>query len=158
VTTHWLPFRLLLIPVSGLALATASAPAWAALAGSVGSIEADRVHLAAAHRVDTMTNYVMHTLTLANQSQVREFARPDGVVFAVAWTGPSRPDLRQLLGPKFATLQAENAVVNHRRTHRGLTVSHSDFVVRSGGHSGAFQGWALAPNFMPAGFPMSNLR
>ena len=83
-------------------------------------------------------------MTLANGGLVREFTRADGTVFAVTWRGPGRPDLRQLLGDHFQTLQADN-VRNGPRTRRPLSVNRSDFIVRTGGHSGAFWGVAFLP-------------
>lgn len=129
----------------------------ARLGGSVDTVEADRAHLSARHSSTNASAYTLHALTLNNGAVVREYARGDGTVFAVAWRGPSRPDLRQLLGPRFDVLQADNAAPAGRRTRRPLTVRRPDFIVSSGGHSGAFWGAAYLPGLAPAGFSPKDL-
>ena len=102
---------------------------------------------------------------------VREFVNGDGVVFAVAWRGPGRPDLRQLLGSAFDTFQAkvtapdsnttvasDGAVVHHGRLRRALVVEQRDLFVHSAGHPGAFFGFATLPQQTPPGFSPDALR
>jgi hypothetical protein len=79
-------------------------------------------------------------------------------VFAVVWRAPGRPDLRQLLGGHFDTLQADNATRVGRRYRRPLAVSRSELVVQSGGHSGAFWGVAVLPGMEPPGFSLNDLK
>jgi hypothetical protein len=137
----------------------AGAPAAnAALGGAYDSVQADRAHFAASLKSTAAATYTVHTLTLQNGGGVKEFARPDGTVFAVSWRGPGRPDLRQLLGGYFDTMQAENGARAGPRHRRPLTVNHPDFVVESGGHSGAFWGLAMLPGTAPSGFSASDLR
>jgi hypothetical protein len=83
--------------------------------------------------------------------------RPDGVVFAVTWRGQGRPDLRQLLGDSFQTMQADNTPRGGRRTRTPLSVRRPDLMIQSGGHSGAFWGIAYLPKMAPAGFPVGDL-
>ena len=78
-------------------------------------------------------------------------------MFAVTWRGPGRPDLRQLLGEHFQTLQDDN-VRRGPRTRRPLSVSRSDFIVRTGGHPGGFWGVAFLPQSPPAGFSTAELK
>jgi len=47
------------------------------------------------------TGYRVHEIQLPSGTVLREFAAPNGNVFAVAWQGPTRPDLRQALGQYF---------------------------------------------------------
>jgi hypothetical protein len=87
---------------------------------------------------------------------VKEYSNADGTVFAVSWQGPGRPDLRQLLGPRFNTMGS----MSHTRGHhmrRAVTMQHSDLVIRSQGHPGAFFGVAYDPNLVPAGFSLDAL-
>lgn len=108
---------------------------------------------------------MLHTLTMPNGSVIREYMNDGGTVFAVTWRGPSRPDLRQLLGAAFDTFQEQvtapasddtaassGAVVHHGRLRRPLVVERSDLVVHSAGHPGAFFGFAYLPQQLPAGF------
>lgn len=134
------------------ALATVAAtPAAAELGGGRRGVEADRAHLAAAMVSSATATHTVHTLTLANGDTVREFADADGTVFAVAWEGPARPDLRQLLGPAFETMQTDVATSRHR-PRAAMAVARADLVVRGGGHPGAFRGFAYLPGRIPPGF------
>src|SRR5258708_38432930 len=45
--------------------------------------------------------YRMHEIQLPGGTLLREFVAPDGNVFAVAWNGPTPPNLRQALGKYF---------------------------------------------------------
>jgi hypothetical protein len=78
-------------------------------------------------------------------------------VFAVTWRGGGRPDLRQLLGEHFQTLQADNVRAG-RRTRRPLSVNRPDLIVLTGGHPGGFWGVAFLPQMAPAGFSTSELK
>ena len=126
--------------------------AHATLGGARDSVEADRAHMSAKLASAGAATQTIHALTLVNGGVIKEFARSDGVVFAVAWRGPSRPDLRQLLGARFDVLQSDNVMAGGRRTRRPLTVRRSDFVLMGGGHPGGFHGFAYLPGQAPAGF------
>ena len=143
--------------LAGAALFAPALPASAALGHAYASVEADRAAMGATISSAASGGYTQHTLALPNRSVVKEYTRSDGTVFAVAWQGPGRPDLRQLLGEHFDTLQAENVRVG-RRLRRPLSVNRTDLVVTSGGHPGAFWGAALIPPLEPAGFSASDLK
>lgn len=135
-----------------------AAAAHAALGGAYGSVEADRVHLSARVSTTAAATHTVHALTLANGGVVKELTRSDGTVFAVIWHGPGRPDLRQLLGSRFDTLQSANTLPGGRRTRMPLSVNRPDFIVQSGGHPGAFWGVAYLPQMAPAGFSTTDLK
>ena len=137
-------------------LATAS-PALASLGAGRESIDTDRRQLAARHSAVAASTHTVHVLTQANGEVIREFERADGVVFAVAWRGPARPDLRQLLGARFDIVQADNVLPGGRRTRRPLAVRRPDFALASGGHPGAFWGAAYLPALAPPGFSLKDL-
>ena len=88
-----------LVLITGIAL-----PAWAALGGDAGSVNADVTELKGALRITSTTPVATHEITAASGTLVREYLGPDGHVFAVSWQGPANPDLRQLLGDFFAGL------------------------------------------------------
>jgi hypothetical protein len=54
-------------------------------------------------------------------------------------------------------MQADNVPSVSRRGRRPLRVDRRDFVLRSGGHSGAFWGVAYLPAEIPAGFSAGDL-
>ena len=129
----------------------------AELGGRYASVMADGVRLRAQVKSVPATNYTVHHMTLANGGEVRQFAAADGTVFAVAWNGPGRPDLRQLLGPRFDAVQTANAPVRGHFRRHALTVQQSDFIVQTGGHPGAFFGVAYLQQSLPAGVTGSEL-
>lgn len=133
------------------------AAASAGLGRASTSIESDRAALRAQRTSIYRTGYTMHALALPNGGTVNEFERPDGMVFAVTWRAPGRPDLRQLLGEAFGAMQEDNAPAA-RRMRRPLRVNRSDVLLQSGGHPGAFWGAALLPKLEPAGFAPSDLQ
>jgi len=78
---------------------------------------------------------------------VREFARADGIVFGVAWEGPTLPDLKATLGAAFDRFTAASPT----RGQGPLAVAADDLVVYSAGHLRAFSGHAYLPHALPAG-------
>ena len=151
--------RLWLWPLGVGVLCFALPPlAHASLGQRYDSVVADRARLAARMASATSAAQTVHTLTLANGGVVREYADANGVVFAVAWRAPGRPDLQQLLGGNFATLQADNLRADGRRTRRPLAVNRTALVLHSGGHPGAFWGVAYLPQAIPAGVAAKDLR
>lgn len=139
-------------------LCVAPQVAQAELGKGYASVMADSVQLRARVKTVPAANYTVHQMTLANGGEVRQFAASDGTVFAVAWNGPGRPDLRQLLGPRFDVVQTANAPVRGHFRRHALAVQNPDFVVQTGGHPGAFFGVAYLPQSLPAGLTGSEIR
>ncbi|WP_427911846.1 DUF2844 domain-containing protein [Ramlibacter sp. MMS24-I3-19] len=79
---------------------------------------------------------------------LHEFVDSGGTVFAVAWSGPFLPDLRELLGASFPALQESAA----RGRTSALSISRPDLVLVSAGHMRGFEGRAWLPTRLPAGF------
>jgi hypothetical protein len=122
--------------------------AHATLGQNVSTVDGDQSRLrAVAHTATTQSAYSVHLLTLPSGTLVREYVARNGVVFGVAWEGPTLPDLKSMLGTSF------DAYVAATTTRRGtpLAVSNSDLVVYSGGHLRAFSGHAYLPQAVPAG-------
>jgi hypothetical protein len=142
--------------ILGLGSASLATGAHAALGHAVATVQEDRLHMSAALASTATPAYTMHTLTLVNGGEVKEFSA-GGVIFAVSWRGPGRPDLRQLLGEHFATLQADNARAGGRRLRMPMAVNRSDLIVHGGGHPGAFWGLAYLPGATPAGVSAADL-
>jgi hypothetical protein len=122
--------------------------AHATLGQNVSTVDGDQIRLHAVARAATSQGaYAVHLLTTPSGTLVREYVAPNGVVFGVAWEGPTLPDLKSMLGASFDTYVAATA------TRRGtpLAVSDSDLVVFSGGHLRAFAGHAYLPHAVPVG-------
>jgi hypothetical protein len=123
--------------------------AGATLGQGGSTVDTDRVQLRAQRAITQSAAYSVHQLTLPGGTQVREYLDPSQKVFAVAWNGPSIPDLRQLLGSYFPRYQSATKAVG--RARRGVAVDASDLVIHTGGHARAFFGVAYLPGQMPSG-------
>lgn len=93
--------------------------------------------------------------TLDSGTIVHEYVGNDGVVFAVSWKGPYMPDLKDILGTHFNTLVSES---RKQRGHPQMIIKHSDVVIISSGHMGAFEGKAYLPAKLPAGFTANDVK
>ena len=150
------PFCTSAIAVALAAAGFIAAPAAQATLGQrTDSVAADATRLSAiAHASSVHAAYTLHTITLPSGTVVREYAGADGIVFGVAWDGPTLPDLKAALGPAFDRF-------THANPSRGggpLAVSASDLVVYSSGHLRAFSGHAYLPQALPAGVDATAVR
>jgi hypothetical protein len=141
-----------------IAIGIMAASAHASLGSSRGTVEADRVHLSATVTSEIAGDNRVETLLPKNGGVVREYSDANGVVFAITWRGPARPDLRQLLGERFTGVAGQMSRHAVRRTSRLLVMSRPEVVVRSQGRPGAFSGIAFDPRLVPAGFSADDLR
>ncbi len=146
-----------LIPLAALVLcAMTSRVATASLGDDVTSVEADRVHMkAAAIATSRSALYTVHEMQAAGGTTVREFASADGIVFAVTWKGPFKPDLRQALGRYFQAYQ--DAPRAKRQGHSHDVVEQPGLIVHSSGRMRAFVGIAYVPQLVPAGVSVDQL-
>jgi hypothetical protein len=139
-------------PLALIALLAAGIPAAAlgALGGNDDSVEADRAQLRASGRLVASAAYIVHDLQASTGTLVHEYLSTDGVVFAITWSGPFKPDLRQVLGSYFEDFRQapRTAEANSRRAHR---IEHGELIVQSGGRPRAFFGRAWVPRLVPAG-------
>lgn len=128
--------------------------AQATLGGDSASVDADRLHMkvarAARQNIPTNGSYTVHETTLPSGTLVREYVSNAGVVFAVTWSGPFIPDLRQLLGLHFDTMVARQSAQSNAG-HRFYSQREADLVIESGGHQGNFVGRAYLKSAIPAG-------
>jgi hypothetical protein len=81
---------------------------------------------------------------------VRQYLSANGIVFAVTWSGPFKPDLRQLLGPHFDTMIARQSGTPHAG-HPFTHLHENKLVIESRGHPRSFRGRAYLPDAIPAG-------
>ncbi|RDK03004.1 DUF2844 domain-containing protein [Paraburkholderia lacunae] len=122
--------------------------AHATLGQNVSTIDSDQTRMhAVAHTATAQGAYSVYLLTMPSGTLVREYVAPNGIVFGVAWEGPTLPDLKAVLGAAFDQYAAATAT----RSATPLAVSSSDLVVYSGGHLRAFAGHAYVPQAVPAG-------
>jgi Protein of unknown function (DUF2844) len=99
--------------------------------------------------------YTVVQRQLDSGTTVREFVDGRGMVFAVSWSGPFLPDLKQLLGTHFDAFAARG---RGQRSHRNrMAMQDAEAVIVSEGHMGAFQGRAWLPSRLPAGFDVRGM-
>src|SRR5215470_10390773 len=140
----------------GLMAMLGAPSALASLGGFEATVEADRLQMGATRRTLTDPRFTLHELQSPSGATVREYVSPTGMVFGLAWQGPSMPDLRQLLGSHFD--QYVNAMTA-RRTRRGpVLIQLPGLVVQSAGHMRAFAGKAYVPAALPQGVSAEDIR
>ena len=143
-------------PAAALICLLASQAALATLGENVSTVESDRARMKAAAVTTTESGlYTVHQLQTPSGTTVREFANADGTVFAVTWTGPFPPDLRQTLGSYFQKYQTAPRARRYGHSHD--VVEQPDLVVNSSGHLRAFAGSAYVPQLVPAGVSIDQL-
>jgi len=126
--------------------------ATASLGGTADTVQADRARMQASLRMTKKDLYAVHELSAPNHVVVREFVSPTGIVFGVAWQGPVRPDLRQLLGGYFSHfVEVAGTQKKQEPRRRRMMVEEPGLVVEGAGHARAFAGRAYVPQLVPAG-------
>ncbi len=148
-------FAVALAAIATLAI-TVSQSATAALGGDAATVVADQAHVNGKLVVSRTQKYTMHEIRAPSGTAVREFASPAGTVFGVAWSGPTMPDLRQVLGPYFDQYIA--AAAAQRRRRGPVLIEQPGLVVQSGGHMRAFVGKAYVPDAVPQGVALDEIR
>jgi hypothetical protein len=129
--------------------------AHATLGEPESSVAADAARFQGAVKSTERTNYRVHTIQMPSGTVVREFAAPGGEVFAVAWSGPSMPDLQQALGTHLGAYVA--AATAPHAIRRQVQVRTADLVIESAGRMRAFTGRAYLPQAVPAGVIVDEL-
>jgi hypothetical protein len=164
------PTRLLAVTLTAVLL-IASPPARATLGEAEATVERDRQALAMDRRpvvaatavassssaasVAAVAGVTVHELRSSTVS-VREFATPSGLVFAVAWSGMTMPDLGTLLGVHHADYRA---AAKRGAAGRGpRRVEAAQVVVETWGHARNLRGRAWLPALLPAGVKLDDLQ
>jgi len=108
----------------------------AALGEPETSVQIDAAGLRGSIKVTPHANYRLHEIQLPSGPGCASSQDPTAKVFAVAWNGPTVPNLRQTLGQYF-----DNYVTAARAPHSGhhrVQIRESNLVVQAGGHMRAF--------------------
>ncbi|CAB3767378.1 DUF2844 domain-containing protein [Paraburkholderia humisilvae] len=152
-----------LLTLAATACCSISTLANASLGGSVSTVSDDQIRLVANHQTadkpaTASVGYTVNEMVLPSTTVVREYVA-GGKVFAVTWSGPSTPNVQQLLGAYVD--QASASVRAYRQAHGGIgpvSVSSGDFVFQSSGHMGFYAGRAYIPSAVPSGVSRSDIR
>jgi hypothetical protein len=130
--------------------------ACATLGEAETTVQTDVAQLRASLRSsEDRTGYRVHEIQLPTGTVLREFVAPGGNVFAVAWTGPAKPDLRQTLGKYFDTLVSAPKAKAADRRH--LQIQQGDLIVEGRGHMRALSGRAYLASAIPSGVNLGEL-
>jgi len=126
-------------------------PLSASLGGDATSVESDRAKMQASLQTTNKDRYTVHEMHSPNNVTVREFVSPAGKVFGVAWQGPTRPDMQQLLGSYFDQfIQAAHTQKSQTKSRGPISINEPGLVVHSSGHQRYFVGQAYIPQMLPA--------
>jgi hypothetical protein len=139
-----------------LLLASCSAAAFAALGGAPSTPVPRALSSNAGAAATTPAPFTESTRTLASGTQLHEWVNAAGIVFAISWSGPFLPDLREQLGTHFQALT--DAQKQDPGSRSRVRVQQADLVIFSGGRMGAFEGRAWIPSLLPAGFDTANIK
>ena len=135
----------------------AALPARAALGGGASSVAADALRLGGPVNLTPMQTCDIQEIDGADGMRVREFLDRAGTVFAVTWSGPVMPDLRQLLGSDYDAYAQAVAALDRPGLRRVLRIALPDAIVEVGGHLRAYIGRAYRPAAIPAGITVADL-
>jgi len=134
----------------------------ATLGESVDSIELDGKILSAAKVTSkpistAYANYTVYQLEYDGTS-VREYASPSGIVFGIAWNGLVNPNLTPLLGSYASEYQEALGRTVRKHGERHLRVESDHVIVEKWGHMRNLKGRAYAPNLIPAGVSIDEIK
>jgi hypothetical protein len=140
--------RFLFVPVLAVAL-TVPVLAFAGLGDDVSSIQADQIRMKGTTReLRNELKYSVKEIQMPSGTLVREYVGANGVIFGVAWNGPTMPDLHQLMGQYTANKStARTGPINHRH----YEFQQDDWVVHSNGQMRAYSGNSYVLHLLPQG-------
>jgi hypothetical protein len=146
-----------------LAFAAALCPcvASATLGEPEASVQTDGAKFNASIKVTELPSYRLHEIQMPSGSVLKEFSGADGKVFAVVWSGPRVPNLRQAMGQYFDEYAAATSAAQAARTvhsdHTHLQIRKADLVVQTSGHMRALSGRAYLPQAIPSGVSLGDI-
>ena len=149
---------LLLVLSIALTVLVAAEQVEATLGESADSVAADRKALSAVMGTMTISaGYTVHEIR-SEATTVREYVSPSGVVFGIAWSGLTHPDLTPLLGSYNDEYQ--KALVRTRRQpgRRHVQLTADRIVVEKWGHMRNLQGRTYAPALIPPGVSVDEIK
>jgi hypothetical protein len=169
-STLTMTFRITMMLASALSVAPLSA--FATLGGDASTVAADQSHLTAQSSVilapqahaqqlavgSAPAPYTTQQLVQPDGTQIREYLF-NGMVFGIAWQGPTPPDLRQLLGIYFSDYSSAAAAAAQKGgSHTPIAVALPDVTVSTSADLTTFHGQAFVPSLAPAGVSELDIR
>lgn len=149
----------LLTVAAALLMLAAPLSAQASLGGDVMSVRADQARLQATLNTTAGSGYTVEEVKAPTGVVIREYLSSAGKVFAVAWQGPTRPDLQQLLGTYFEVYKQALQTQKPTHLHRApISINQPGLVLEMGGHMRFLVGRAYIPSLVPANVAMEEIR
>jgi hypothetical protein len=106
--------------------------------------------------IKILNNYTTTETTAQYGVVITEFSNSSNAVFAINWSGPTRPDMTRLLGNYFSQYQT---LLNQAKSLRGgLYQKSDDLVIFSHANLRNFSGYAYLPAQLPNGFDLNTLK
>jgi hypothetical protein len=136
----------------------AARPAQATLGETAESVESDIRNLTAVRGADTVRNSYTVQEIRYGETAVREYVSPPGVVFGIAWNGLTHPDLTQLLGPYLGEYEEALRQSTGTGDRSRFELKTKRLVVEKWGHMRNLQGRAYAPELIPSGVKVDEIR
>ena len=126
--------------------------AWAVLGQATTTYPSNAASVFSAPMFAANNLYTMTAVTIDSGIVIKEFTRPDGLVFAVSWRGPVLPDLSSLLGTYFPVfMQANEEAWATGRRGSPVSVAKDGLVVQASGRRPHFFGYAYVTHLTPSG-------
>jgi Protein of unknown function (DUF2844) len=144
------------VVAAAVLIQAASLPAFAALGADADSVANDALKLKGTVRASGGAAFTVHEIQTPSGTLVREYVTPAGKVFAIAWRGPTVPDLAQLLGVYFK--QYNDAPRTSPSDHKHFAIAQPDFVMQSSGRMRAFRGRAYIPGLVPQNVAFTDIQ
>ena len=149
-------FRIAALLSALLVAALAPRMACATLGEPEITVQSDVTQLRASIKSsEDRVGYRVHEIQLPGSTLLREFVAPNGNVFAVAWNGPTKPNLRQALGKYFDTYASAPRAKFVDRRH--MNIQQGDLIVQGSGHMRVLSGRAYLASALPNGFNLGDL-
>jgi hypothetical protein len=138
--------------------ALTSSHAWAVLGQAPTTYPSNTASAFSAPTSAATSLYTTTTVTIDSGVVIKEFTRPDGLVFAVSWRGPVLPDLSTLLGTYFPVFMRANEEARATgRRGSPVSVARDGLVVQASGRRPHFFGYAYITHLTPAGINVKDV-
>ena len=146
----------------GLSLALTICPlthlAQATLGESVDSVTANKRSLSAVRSTEkTASKYTVYE-SQYDTITIREYTSSSGIVFGIVWLGLTHPDLTPLLGSYASEHKKALSQVKHQPGSKHVKVKTENVVVEKWGHMRKLQGRAYAPDLIPEGVSIDEIK
>jgi hypothetical protein len=149
---------LCLVFVLMLTICTFPKQAQATLGESVDSVKTNKKSLSAVRSATTTSSKYTVYESQYDTITIREYASPSGIVFGITWIGLTHPDLTPLLGSYSSEHKKALSQVKRQHGSKHVKVKSENVVVEKWGHMRKLQGRAYAPDLIPEGVSIDEIK